>query len=144
VVPLSVEAAFDAYVDASHFHEWQRMLKRVLDLQGSTSVPGSTYVLDHGIVGKMRVDVLTVERPGLYRIRQQGLGLDVISTTRFIQVRDDRTQVHLTMDLTVGRLQRLLRLPAGLGRWSIEDELTQFKKWVIRTHRPGGATNQVG
>jgi hypothetical protein len=89
VVPLSVEAAFDAYVDASHFHEWQRMLKRVLDLQGSTSVPGSTYVLDHGIVGKMRVDVLTVERPGLYRIRQQGLGLDVISTTRFIQVRDD-------------------------------------------------------
>ena len=139
MVPLSVEAAFDAFVDAAHFHEWQRMVKRVVELQGSTTVPGSTYVLDHGIGGKLRVEVLNVERPGLYRMRQQGLGSDMTGTVRFVQVGDDLSQIRCTMELTVGRFTKWLRPPAGLVRKGIEDELSQFKKWVVRTHRTGRA-----
>jgi len=138
VVPLSAEAAFDAFVDAAHFHEWQRMVKRVVELQGSTTMPGSTYVLDTGIGAKVRVEVLTVERPGLYRMRQQGLGSDMTATVRFIPVGDDLSQIRFTMDMAV---RRFLRPSAGLMRKAIEGELSRFKKWVIRTHRPGGATN---
>ncbi len=127
VVPLSAEAAFDAFVDAAHFHEWQRMVKRVVELQGSTTVPGSTTVLDHGLGGKLRVEVLTADRPGLYRIRQKGPGTDMTFTVRFIQVGDELSQVRCTLELAVGRLTRLLRPPAGLMRKGIEDELSQFK-----------------
>src|SRR5688500_7179007 len=82
-IPLPRAEAFDAFTDVTRFPEWQRAVRRVIDLQGSPTAAGSTYVLDHGIGGRATVTVLEVDRPSLYRAHQRALRTDMTITVRF-------------------------------------------------------------
>ena len=132
-VPLSANETFNLFVDAIRYPEWQRALKRVVDLSGSTADPGTTYVLDHGLGGKVRVTVLDVDKPRLYRLRQQGWRSDATVTVRFVSRSADITNLLYTAEVAATRFSRLLPPPTKLIVKLINGELDQFRKWIERT-----------
>lgn len=107
LLPVPIERAWDLWVDAARYTQWQSMLLAVRDLSGPVSTAGTTYVLDHGPRMQRRVRVLIAERPVRHVIEQQGMGIHDETTATF-EPEDGGTRLTLVVIYRLGRLMNLL------------------------------------
>ena len=107
LLPVPIERAWDLWVDAARYTQWQSMLLAVRDLSGPVSTAGTTYVLDHGPRLQRRVRVLVAERPFRHVIEQQGMGIHDETTATF-EPEDGGTRLTLVVIYRLGRLMSLL------------------------------------
>jgi uncharacterized protein YndB with AHSA1/START domain len=141
LVPVPIERAWDVWVDAARYPQWQGGVLNVQDLVGSVGVTGATYVLDHGPKLKRRVRVTTAERPSLHVMEQEGVGAHDQTTATF-EPEGDGTRLTLAIHM---HLNAVLRVLARFDRRSrlereIQAELERFRDVATRT----AATPAVG
>jgi uncharacterized protein YndB with AHSA1/START domain len=142
LLPVGIERAWDLWVDAARYTQWQTMLFAVREISGPVSTPGTTYVLDHGPKMQRRVRVLVAERPVRHVIEQSGMGVQDELTATF-EPEGDGTRLTL---FVVYRLGRLMTLLARLDRKSRSerelqrelDRLAVIAARVPPTARVGG------
>jgi hypothetical protein len=132
VVLVPQDVAFHGFLDTTHYPKWQTMVRRVVDQSGPGDVPGTTYVLDHGLFMKLRVTILDVRPPAEVVLRQQGLGQDQLLTASFVETAANATT--LRMVITLNKLPPFggtsLRLGGGAARKGIRRELDNFRRWI--------------
>ena len=107
LLQVPIERAWDLWVDAARYTQWQSMLLAVRELSGARATAGTTYVLDHGPKMQRRVRVLVAERPVRHVIEQQGMGIHDETTATFEQ-EDGGTRLTLVVIYRLGRLMSLL------------------------------------
>lgn len=107
LLPLPIERAWDLWVDAARYPQWQSMLLAVRDLSGPVTMAGTTYTLDHGPKLKRHVRVLVAERPVRHIIEQTGMGVHDETTATF-EPEDGGTRLTLVVHFHLNRVMRLL------------------------------------
>jgi activator of Hsp90 ATPase-like protein len=75
LLPVPIGRAWDLWVDAWRFPQWQSLLLAVRDLSGPVSEVGTTYTLDHGPKMRRHARVVAAERPVRHVIEQTGMGV---------------------------------------------------------------------
>jgi uncharacterized protein YndB with AHSA1/START domain len=127
-VDATPEEVFDLYVDPARRAEWNPAARSVTFERGATNQAGSRYVVETRY-GRLVVDVLEVQRPHLYRLRERSALMASEATVRFQPLPDGRCLV--VADATfqqAGLLGRLLApLTAAAGRWWGRGELRRLK-----------------
>ena len=140
LLPMPIERAWDLWVDAARYPQWQSMLLAVRDMSGPASVVGTTYVLDHGPRMKRQVRVLVAERPVRHVIEQTGMGIHDDTTATF-EPEDGGTRlilvVHYRFGRVVGLLQRLDR--SSRSERELQRELDRLAAISLRTPPPARA-----
>lgn len=136
-LPHAIEAAWDLWVDAARYPQWQSMLLAVRDLSGRVSVAGTTYTLDHGPKMQRQVRVLVADRPIRHVIEQTGMGIHDETTATF-EPEGTGTRLTLVVHAHLGPIMRLL---ARLDRRSrsereLQRELDRLPAIAIRTPPP--------
>ena len=137
LLPLSIDRAWDLWVDAARYPQWQSMLLAVRELTGPVSTAGSTYVLDHGPKMKRQVRVLAAERPVRHVIEQTGMGIHDDTTATF-EPDEGGTRltlvVHYRFGRVMGLLQRLDR--SSRSERELQRELDRLADIARRTPPP--------
>lgn len=133
-LPLSIEAAWNLWIDAARFPQWQSLLLAVRDLSGPLSTAGTTYTLDHGPKMQRQVRVLIAERPVRHIIEQTGMGVHDETTATF-ESEGEGTRLTLVVH---GRLGPMMRLLARLSRSEreLQKELDRLPHIARRTPPP--------
>lgn len=137
LLPMPIEQAWDLWVDAARYTQWQSMLLAVRELSGPVSSAGTTYVLDHGPKMQRGVRVLVAERPVRHVIEQQGMGVHDETTATF-EPEDGGTRLTLVVIFRFGRVMGLL---SRLDRKSrsereLQRELDRLSALAARTPPP--------
>ena len=140
LLPVPIERAWDLWLDAARYPQWQSALLAVRDLSGPVSVVGTTYLLDHGPKLKRQVRVVAVERPVRHVIEQTGVGVhdEVVAT---FEPEDGGTRLTVAY---YGHLNRVMRVLSLLDRGSrsereLQRELDRFAAIATRTPPPARA-----
>jgi uncharacterized protein YndB with AHSA1/START domain len=130
--PLEV---FDLYVDPDRRSEWNPTARSVEIEAGVINEAGSRYRVDTRY-GQLTVDVLEVDRPHLYRLRERFGSSDSTVTIRFEARADGGCRV--VADVAYERTGRFARLLGPLaevgGRWWSRRELKRLKAVAERYH----------
>lgn len=106
---LPPEAAWDLWVDAARFTQWQTALVRVSELTGPVSEVGTTYLLDHGPKAKRQVRVVASERPMRHVIEQTGMGVQDQTVATF-EPEENGTRLTLVTYAHLNPLWRFLSM----------------------------------
>jgi uncharacterized protein YndB with AHSA1/START domain len=114
VVDVPPDKAWDLWIDAARYPQWQGGLLAVTDLRGDVGMAGSSYVLEYGAKIRRQVTVTAAERPVRHVIEQTGMGAADLATTTF-EPDGQGTRVTVVIHL---RLNRLLRALSRLDRSS--------------------------
>jgi uncharacterized protein YndB with AHSA1/START domain len=127
-IDATPEEVFDLYVDAERRSEWNPAARTVTLESGATNEAGSRYVVETRY-GRMIVDVLEVERPRLYRMRERSGSMESEATIRFEPLPSGGCRVVADGSFErAGRFGRLLTpLAAAGGRWWARGELRRLK-----------------
>lgn len=128
-VPIGQEAAFDLWLDAGRYPQWQGGVIRAVEASGPLDQPGTTFRLDHGPGMKRTVTVLEANRPNSILMRQHGLGVADETLVTFSPLGDGSTRVRATIDLRVGlgSFGRLLeRISRGSSTKEVQKELNRY------------------
>jgi uncharacterized protein YndB with AHSA1/START domain len=135
LLAVPIDRAWDLWVDAARYTQWQSMLLAVRDLTGPVSVAGTTYVLDHGPKLKRQARVIVAERPTRHVIEQTGMGIHDDTTATF-EPEAGGTRltvvVHYRMGRVLGLLSRLDRNNARSER-ELQHELGRLAAVALRT-----------
>jgi uncharacterized protein YndB with AHSA1/START domain len=127
-IDATPEEVYDLYVDPQRRSEWNPAARSVTLESGGTNETGSRYIVDTRY-GRMVVDVLEVDRPRLYRLRERSGSTASDSTITFEPLPDGRCR--LVADVAFereGRFGRLLTpIVAAGGRWWAGRELRRLK-----------------
>ncbi len=133
-VDASVERAFEVFVDASRYPQWQAAALRAFGQTGPLSAVGSSVRIDHGPGMKRTMTIVEADPPRRLLFRQQGMGLDDTTELTF-EPGGDRTRIRMRSELRVagGAIGRLLeRLGRGQTRAEYQRELDRFAAVVTR------------
>lgn len=131
-LPLSLDAAWDLWVDAARFPQWQSMLLAVRDLSGPVGVAGTTYTLDHGPRMQRHVRVLIAERPVRHVIEQTGMKVHDQTSATF-EREGEGTRLTLVVHARLGRIMGLLARLSPTER-ELQKELDRLP--AIASRRP--------
>lgn len=104
---MPIEQAWDLWVDAARYTQWQGMLLAVRELSGPVSSAGTTYVLDHGPKLQRRVRVIAAERPSRHVVEQTGMGIHDETTATF-EPEDGGTRLTVVVYYRLGRIMGML------------------------------------
>ncbi len=135
-IPVPIERAWDVWVDAARYPQWQGGVLSVQDLTGRVGEVGTTYVLDHGPKMKRQVRVVASEPPVRHVIEQMGVGVHDQTVVTF-EPADDGTLVTL---VTYAHMNAVLRFfnrldVRGWSQREFQRELDRFAAVAVR--RPG-------
>ncbi len=134
IVDAPVERAFDVFIDATRFSQWQAAALGAFEQTGPLTSPGSTLRIDHGPAMKRTMTILDAEPPHRLRYRQQGVGLDDTTVATFAP-EGERTRVTMRSELRVagGPIGRVLeRLARNQSQTEYQRELDRFAGVVAR------------
>ncbi len=137
-IPVPIERAWEVWVDASRYPQWQGGVLAVQDLTGRVGEVGTTYVLDHGPKLKRQVRVVAAEPPVRHVIEQTGVGVHDQTAATF-EPDGEGTLVTL---VTYAHMNAVLRFFSRLDvrGWSqreFQRELDRFAAVAVR--QPGPA-----
>lgn len=140
LLPVPIERAWDLWLDAARYPQWQGALLAVRDLSGPVSVVGTTYILDHGPRLERRVRVVAVERPVRHVIEQTGVGVRDQTVATF-ESEDGGTRLTVVFYAHLNRVMRLLSLLDRRSRSQreLQRELDRFAAITTRTPPPARA-----
>lgn len=127
-IDATPEDVFDLYVDPDRRAEWNPAARSVTLESGAVDEAGSRYVVETRY-GRMIVDVIEVDRPQLYRLRETFGSTESETTITFEPGSSGGCRlVAETSYKRTGRFGRLLTpLAAAGGRWWGQRELRRLK-----------------
>ncbi len=132
-IGASPEDVFDLYVDPDRRSEWNPVARSVAIEAGAINEAGSRYVVETRY-GRMHVEVLEVERPHRYRLRERSGMMESEADMRLEPLPGGRCRV--TVDATfvrAGRAGRLLSpVMTAMGGWWGRGELRRLKRVAER------------
>jgi uncharacterized protein YndB with AHSA1/START domain len=137
-VPVPIERAWEVWVDAARYPQWQGGVLAVHELTGRVGEVGTTYVLDHGPKLKRQVRVVASERPIRHVIEQTGVGVHDQTAATF-EPDGEGTLVTLVTYAHMNAVMRFFsRLDVrGWSQREFQRELDRFADVAMR--RPGPA-----
>jgi len=132
-IKATPEEVFDLYVDPARRAEWNPVVRSVTIEAGAINEAGSRYVVETRY-GRMHVDVLEVERPHRYRLREWS-GMTASEATLSLERLADggcRAVVDASFERS-GLTGRLFGpLISVAGRWWGRGELKRLKQVAER------------
>lgn len=137
-IPVPIERAWEVWVDAARYPQWQGGVLAVQDLTGRVGEVGTTFVLDHGPKMKRQVRVVASEPPVRHVIEQAGVGVQDQTVVTF--ERDgEGTLITLVVYAHLNAVMRFFnRLDVrGWSQREFQRELDRFAAVAVR--RPGPA-----
>lgn len=132
-IDATPEEVFDLYVDPERRAEWNPAARSVTIESGAINEAGSRYFVETRF-GRLNVEVLEVERPHLYRLRERSGTMESEATMRLEPLPGGRTRVVANASFersgVAGRL--FAPLVSAAGRWWGQGELKRLKQVAER------------
>ena len=136
-IDATPEEVFDLYTDPDRRSEWNPVVRSVTIESGAIDEAGSRYVVETRY-GRMQVEVLEVDRPHRYRLRERSGMMESEAEIRLEPLPGGRcrvvTQATFVRAGLAGRL--LTPLLTMAGSWWARGELRRLKAVAERSSAP--------
>jgi uncharacterized protein YndB with AHSA1/START domain len=132
-IDATPEEVFELYVDPARRSEWNPAARSVTLVAGTIDQAGSRYVVETRY-GRMHVEVVQVDRPRLYRLRERSGVMESEATMTLERLPDGSCRLQVDAQFErAGVLGRLLApLITAAGRWWGRGELQRLKQVAER------------